>query len=100
MEISEKTVGEVIQLSVSGNVDSISSSDLQQHILTAFQKKKNIVIDFSNVRYMSSAGLRALLLGQKTAMSKGGTLKLIHVQESVMSVFITAGFDKLLNIEL
>ena len=100
MEISEKIVGEVIQLSVSGNVDSISSSELQQHILTSFQKKKNIVIDFSNVRYMSSAGLRALLLGQKTAMSKGGTLKLIHVQESVMSVFNTAGFDKLLNIEL
>ena len=48
---------------------------------------------------MSSAGLRAILLGQKTAVSKGGSLKLIHVQEAVMSVFRITGFDKLLTIE-
>ncbi|MBQ8490364.1 MAG: STAS domain-containing protein [Pseudobutyrivibrio sp.] len=99
MEISEKLVDEAIWITISGNVDSISSSELQQHILTAFQQKKNVVIDFANVRYMSSAGLRAILLGQKTAVSKGGSLKLIHVQEAVMSVFRITGFDKLLTIE-
>ena len=99
MEISERTVGDVIQLSVSGNVDTISASELQQRVLLSFQKTKNLVLDIEGVAYMSSAGLRALLLGQKTATSNGGTLKLVHVQPSVMKVFEMSGFNTILTIE-
>ena len=47
---------------------------------------------------MSSAGLRALLLGQKTASSKGGTMKVANVQSSVYQVFKMSGFAKILDI--
>lgn len=99
MEISERIVGDVIQLSVSGNVDTITAGELQQRVLLSFQKTKNLVLDIEGVAYMSSAGLRALLLGQKTATSKGGTLKLLHVQPSVMKVFEMSGFNTILTIE-
>ncbi|MBQ9866303.1 MAG: STAS domain-containing protein [Lachnospiraceae bacterium] len=95
----EEIKGETsIQLSVDGQVDTITSPELQQKILTTFQKTKNVVLDLGHVGYMSSAGLRALLIGQKTATSKGGTLKVVNVQPAVMQVFNMSGFSKVLTI--
>ncbi|MCR5054142.1 MAG: STAS domain-containing protein [Lachnospiraceae bacterium] len=88
-----------IQISVEGQVDTVTAPELQQAILTAFQKTKELVLDLQGVGYMSSAGLRALLLGQKTASSKGGKMTVINVQPVVMQVFNMSGFAKVLNIE-
>ena len=55
-----------MRLLVDGRVDTNTSPQLQQAILNAFQKKKDVVVDFLNVPYISSAGLRALLIGQNS----------------------------------
>ncbi len=99
MQITETKIDDCIQLTIEGQVDTITSPQLQQQILTAFQKSRNIILDLEAVPYMSSTGLRALLLGQKTAASKGGTMKVIHVQPAVMQVFQMSGFDSILSIE-
>lgn len=88
-----------IRLMVEGRVDTNTSPQLQQAILNSFQKNKNIVVDFLNVAYISSAGLRALLIGQKTATSKGGSMKLTNVNNTVKSVLDMSGFSKILTIE-
>lgn len=88
-----------IRLMVEGRVDTNTSPQLQQAILNSFQKNKNIVVDFLNVAYISSAGLRALLIGQKTAASKGGSMKLTNVNNTVKSVLDMSGFSKILTIE-
>ena len=98
MQITEIKTEESIQLSVEGNVDTLTSPQLQERILTSFQKSRNIVIDLANVPYMSSTGLRALLLGQKTAQSKGGTMKVANVQPAVMQIFKLSGFASILTI--
>ena len=99
MEITEKKNEGQIILAVSGQVDTVTSPELQKSILTSFQKVKDLVIDMSAVPYMSSAGLRALLIGQKTATSKGGTMTLTGVTDTVMQVFEMSGFSKVLNIK-
>ena len=99
MTINEIKRESSIQLSVDGQVDTVTAPELQQAILTAFQKTKELVLDLQNVAYMSSAGLRALLLGQKTASSKGGKMVVINVQPVVMQVFNMSGFAKVLTIE-
>lgn len=88
-----------MRLMVDGRVDTNTSPQLQQAILNAFQKQKDVVVDFLNVPYISSAGLRALLIGQKTAASKGGSMKLTNVSEVVMNVLEMSGFSKILVIE-
>lgn len=88
-----------MRLLVEGKVDTNTSPQLQQAILNAFQKKNNVVVDFLNVPYISSAGLRALLIGQKTAASKGGSMKLTNVSEIVMNILEMSGFSKILRIE-
>ena len=59
---------------------------------------KELVLDFSALDYISSAGLRVLLSAQKT-MSKQGSMKLTGVNESVMEVFEITGFSGILTIE-
>lgn len=88
-----------IRLMVEGRVDTNTSPQLQQAILNAFQKSKCVVVDFLNVAYISSAGLRALLIGQKTATSKGGSMKLTNVGDTVNNVLVMSGFNKILTIE-
>lgn len=88
-----------MRLLVEGRVDTNTSPQLQQAILNAFQKQKNVVVDFLNVPYISSAGLRALLIGQKTAASKGGSMKLTNVSDVVMNILEMSGFSKILVIE-
>lgn len=99
MNIEEKRDGEVITLKIEGRVDTNTSPELQNKLLLAFQKVKNVVLDFSGCEYVSSAGLRAMLIGQKTAQSKGGSLKLIKVPDVIVSVLETTGFLSFLTIE-
>ena len=99
MTINESKGDNSITLAVEGQVDTVTAPDLQRQLLTAFQKSKNIVLDLTNVGYMSSAGLRALLLGQKTATSKGGKMTVTNVCDAVMQVFTMSGFAKVLNIK-
>lgn len=87
------------RLLVNGKIDTATSPQLQQAILSAFQKKKDVVVDFLNVSLISSAGLRALLIGQKTAESKGGSMKLTNVNETVWDVLEMTGFHKILTVE-
>lgn len=88
-----------IRLMVDGKVDTNTSPQLQQAILAAFQKSKDLVIDFLNVPYISSAGLRALLIGQKTAISKGGSMKLTNVSKTVRNILKVSGFENILKVE-
>ena len=88
-----------MRLLVEGRVDTNTSPHLQQAFLNAFQKKSDVVVDFLNVPYISSAGLRALLIGQKTAASKGGCMKLTNVSDVVMNILEMSGFSKILKIE-
>ncbi len=98
MTITETKGEDTIQLNVEGNVDTNTAPQLQTFILQAFQKGRNVVIEMSKCPYMSSAGLRALLIGQKTATSKGGSMKLVNVQPTVKDVFEVSGFATILTV--
>ncbi len=99
MTIQETREGDVITLAIDGRVDTTNAPELQDAVLNAFQKGSNIVLDMEKLAYISSAGLRALLIGQKTATSKGGSQKLIHVGDMIMEIFETTGFSDILTIE-
>lgn len=99
MQITETRDNDVITIAIEGRVDTNTSPQVQEAILKSFQKVNQVVLDFAQCTYVSSAGLRALLIGQKTASSKKGTMKLIHVPEILMSVLQMSGFVNILTIE-
>lgn len=98
MNIVTSDCGNYMRLIVNGKVDTNTSPYLQQAILTAFQKRNDVVVDFLNVSMIASAGLRALLIGQKTAESKGGSMKVANVNETVQGILEMTGFDKILTL--
>ena len=99
MQITEVRENDVITISVEGRVDTNTSPELQDAILKSFQKVNQVILNFEQCTYVSSAGLRALLIGQKTANSKKGMMKLINVPDILRSVLQMSGFINILVIE-
>ncbi len=83
---------------VSGRLDTTTAPLLEKTINEDIGETKNLVLDFTNLEYISSAGLRVLLTAQKK-MQKIGTLQITNVCESVMEVFEITGFADILVIE-
>lgn len=98
MTIKVTKDGSSAVLAIEGRVDTNTSPQLQSEILKAFQSSKAVTLDFAAVPYISSAGLRALLIGQKTAASKGSAMELINVSPAVLSILESVGFAKILTI--
>lgn len=98
MTITKLQNGNAVTLQVEGRVDTNTSPELQKAILESFQGAVKLTLDLEKVVYISSAGLRALLLGQKTAASKGAAMELIHVAPTVKTVLDSVGFSKILTL--
>ena len=99
MNIEESRDDNRVLLSIAGKIDINSANEFQSTLLKAFQKASNVVIDMHDVAYISSAGLRVLVIGQKTAMAKGGKMIITNVSPAVADVFRVSGFDKGLTIQ-
>lgn len=75
-------------------LDTATSSNEQQKIMTLFEKNKNIALDLSHCTFVSSAGLRVMLYTYKVAKAKGGRLDLVGVSDEIRDVMAMTGFDK------
>ena len=83
---------------LTGRMDTITAPEFEQALRQSLDGVSELTLDFAQLDYISSAGLRVLLLAQKK-MNKQGSLKVIHVNEMVMEVFVTMGFADILTIE-
>lgn len=99
MTIDESKSGDILQLNVHGKVDANASTEFQNEVLKAFQKSKSVIVNLADVNYISSAGLRALLIGQKTANSKGGKFTIINANPSVIEILRVTGLEKVLSVQ-
>jgi anti-anti-sigma factor len=82
-----------------GRLDTTTAPNLQKEIMTQIEAGMNVVLNFKELKYVSSAGLRVLLMGEKAAKAKDTTMKLINVSADIMEVFEMTGFANVLNIE-
>lgn len=99
MEISQDTQGGFTVMTLNGKLDTVSSPEVQSALLAALESAdKGVVIDMAEVAYVSSAGLRVMLIGGKTAKSKGKVFRIAGLKPAVAEVFKMSGFDRLLEI--
>ncbi len=98
MNISKSQENGQLVLNLSGRLDTTTAPEFQQTLLAEIKTGTSVMLDFTNLAYVSSAGLRSLLAGQK-ALSKGQTMTLRHISEEIMDVFDMTGFSDILNIE-
>ena len=98
MEIKKEQTGPVLKMSLSGRLDAVTAPDLDKVVQNELAGVTELTLDFTDLVYVASAGLRVLLLAQKR-MKKQGSMKLIHVSDTVMEIFEVTGFDDILTIE-
>ena len=98
MTIEKKINNDAVTLIVSGRLDTQTAPELENELDSIFAGLKELIFDFTNLEYVSSAGLRVILKAQK-AMNTQGSMKLTGVNDSIMEVFDITGFLDILTIE-
>ena len=84
-------------VSLEGRLDTLSAPKLEKELETLLPEITELMLDFTKLEYLSSAGLRVLQETELT-MEEQGTLTLRGVNETVMEIFQLTGFDALLRI--
>lgn len=97
MEIRDKKNGQNLTLELAGRLDTTTAPQLEEVVRNQLDGIRELRIDMKELLYLSSAGLRVLLLAQKT-MNRQGSMKICNVGETVMDVFHITGFDDILTI--
>ena len=87
-----------VTFKLEGRLDTSAAPELEAEVKNSLDGAKTPIMDFEKVEYISSAGLRVLLLAMKLMRSKG-PMKVTHVNDLVKEVFDVTGFSDMLTIE-
>ncbi len=98
LNINKKTENGTCTVALEGRLDTITSPELETELKASLDGVTELIMDFEKLEYISSAGLRVLLSAQKT-MNTQGSMKVIHVNDTVMEIFEVTGFVDVLTIE-
>lgn len=98
MTITKHADGKQLTLALEGRLDTTTAPQLEAEVRSSLDGVTELVLDFAQLEYLSSAGLRVILAAQKI-MNKQGTMVIHHVNETIGEVFEVTGFSDILTIE-
>ena len=98
MQIATRTNNDIHIVAISGSMDSGTSPEAQKALDGVLASARKVVLDFSGLDYISSAGLRVLLGVAKKLKGSGGTLRMFGLNQSVKEVFEISGFATILSV--
>ena len=99
MELEKVINGDKATVKFAGRIDAKTAPEHEKALLALPVEIMELDIDFSDVEYISSAGLRVLMMIQKEYNAKGGSLKIVDAKEEIIEIFEVTGFTDFLNIE-
>ncbi len=98
MNITKTQNDKNLCLALEGRLDTTTAPELESEISASIEGVEALTLDFGNLEYISSAGLRVLLSTQKI-MNKQGEMVIENVCEDIMEVFEITGFSEILTIK-
>ncbi|MDR1551210.1 MAG: STAS domain-containing protein [Holosporaceae bacterium] len=98
MEVKTSTQDGVTLVVPVGRVDSSTAKAFEDEVMKAANGNTKMAIQFDKVDYISSAGLRVILMAGKKLTAAKGELVLINMPDKIFSVFKVSGFDKIIKI--
>jgi len=98
MEITKEQNGNELTLKIVGRLETASAPLLDAEIRSLAADVTALVLDFGELEYVSSAGLRVILTAQKTMNARKAQMKLVGVNPTVRRVFDITGFSPVLTI--
>jgi anti-anti-sigma factor len=98
MEITLTKANDTVVLQLEGRLDTNTSTSFEAKLLDLIDTNENkIVVDFTNLDFISSSGLRVLLMAGKKLKTTNGKLGLCSLQDHIKEVFDVAGFTMLFS---
>jgi len=99
MEITQTQQGNTLVFAPSGRLDAETSELFEHQLLAAIAAgPRQILLDFSKLDYISSAGLRVLLLAARKLQEGNGQMALCALKPALKTVFDIAGFSTIFSI--
>ena len=98
MEIVKTSEDTKLTLALNGRLDTTTAPRLEAEVKGSLAGVTELVLDFSKLEYLSSAGLRVLLTAQKI-MNKQGKMVICHVNATIMEIFEITGFGQILTVQ-
>lgn len=99
MKIEIRKEGRTLFVAVEGSVDTMTAPELEKELRDNAPGFAELILDFGDVDYVSSAGLRVLLEADRQMKNAQGKMVVRRPNEDVREVFETTGFDELLDVE-
>ena len=98
MTINKTLNATELTVALTGRLDTTPAPHLEAELKTSLTGVDSLVMDFAELEYISSAGLRVLLSAQKV-MNKQGKMVIRHANETILEVFEVTGFADILTVE-
>ena len=98
MDIDVERKNETLIAQVTGRVDSANAREFEQALSSAIGDDRKVILDLGNLSYISSSGLRVLLLVAKALRNKGAEFALCSLSDPIREIFEISGFDKIIPI--
>ena len=98
LDIKKNFDGTKLEIALAGRLDTITAPELEAAVKEDVDNINELVFDFADLSYVSSAGLRVLLSAQKTMNGKGGMI-VRNVSDEIQEIFDVTGFSDILTIE-
>ena len=98
LNIEKKIDNDKACFRLTGRLDTLTSPELESELTGIIDGLTDLVLNFEELEYVSSAGMRVLLAAQKK-MNDLGTMTVKHVRQEIMDTFEMTGFDEILTIE-
>ena len=99
MEIEKKYNDKELTIEVGNRIDTVTAPDFENEIMDEMGKFDSLILDLVKLEYISSAGLRVLVLVQKKLQPEGIPFVIINVNDTIKEIFSMSGFDKILTIK-
>jgi anti-sigma B factor antagonist len=91
MNVTFKTVHDVFLIELQGSLDGKTAPEVQKQVIPAAESQNNVILDMTGVQYISSAGLRVLLILYRQLKSKGGRIALVGLTDEIKDVMSNTG---------
>ena len=90
---------DVLSAKVGGRIDGSNAARFEEMLRSAIEESdRAVIMDFEQLLYISSAGLRAVLVTAKSLWKQGTTLALYSLSDRLRTVFTSSGFDRMVEI--
>ena len=99
MTMNNQLDGTSLTIAIEGRIDTQTAPQLEENIKNSIEGVTDLVLDFTQVGYISSAGLRAVLAAQNWMDAKGGSMVIRGAAKNIVGVFKVTGFDTFLTME-